>query len=312
MGEGERTLNRALAAIESVGFTRESVATLVATLNQLGILWSERSDAEKAFQLFERARAGYVSFRSTVDESAAAPYPIGSHLVSHLANTGESDSLEVAHTQTLFYLAQVHMMLNDNAQGAKYCGETLLRQLKTRSSASFDPLQWAINAAGMCNFFLGDEAWPQAMHCLQAADAMFSSLDSHPPNSEVYMFCFGAHVADGFYFDFKRNFSVDVPKWRATGRCLSMHCYACRATVFLTMYLRHCPLRLTPPLSRLLPTFPRVFPSCAPPHYTPAHSHSPTSPRRLSTHAPSFTWAKNAHSLLCTTSYLPNQSTCLS
>lgn len=58
-------------------------------------------------------------------------------------------------TKTKYYLAQCYQHLGEKETAAIYCHLTLKKQLKCRDFLSFfDPIDWAVNAATLGQFFL--------------------------------------------------------------------------------------------------------------------------------------------------------------
>lgn len=83
--------------------------------------------------------------------------------------------LEVTHTLTLFFLAQVfgHMKKRDLA--AIYCHLCLNRQLKQRQD--FQRTEWVTNAIGLSFYYSGRKLFQQAHHCLLAAQSFIDEKD---------------------------------------------------------------------------------------------------------------------------------------
>ncbi|KAF5900712.1 KIF1-binding protein, partial [Clarias magur] len=76
---------------------------------------------------------------------------------------------EMAYTHTLYYLAQVYKNLGQYERAGQYCHSTLQRQLKY---SQFLPLEWAINAATLSQYYITKTRYMEARHCLAAANVI--------------------------------------------------------------------------------------------------------------------------------------------
>lgn len=70
---------------------------------------------------------------------------------SLLALPFSPNRFEMAYTHTLYYLAQVYKNLDEYEKAARYCHITLQRQLQFDQ---FVPLEWAINAATLSQYYI--------------------------------------------------------------------------------------------------------------------------------------------------------------
>ena len=93
-----------------------------------------------------------------------------------------SSHFEDAYTHTMYYLAQVYGKLGEKAKSAEYCHTTLQRQL---DCMTYKPLEWALNAATLSQFYIGEENFPLARHCLAAASFIIKEAGDPKPLSSV-------------------------------------------------------------------------------------------------------------------------------
>ncbi|OQS03770.1 hypothetical protein THRCLA_03937 [Thraustotheca clavata] len=133
IGNVESVVN-ALPKIYVPGNVNVNVADVVDVLQQLGMLWVERSLPLKA-----------LCFLTAAED-------IG------------RDERDV-HTHTLFYLAQVYTQLNQSKIAAGYCQQTLQRQLESNQTL---PSDWSKNCLGLSAFYIASNQLHHAMECVFA------------------------------------------------------------------------------------------------------------------------------------------------
>lgn len=153
-----------------------SVALAISCHNQLGILWSHRNVFSTARRHLDRANVIYEEYQK---QNANSPRTI--HSLFSACTEGEPDensgtaALEKLHTLTFYYLAQVFGHLGMPEKSAWYCHSTLQRQL---ASKDYDPVEWAINAATLSQFYQGKEKFRTARHLLASASKVLSSHEA--------------------------------------------------------------------------------------------------------------------------------------
>ncbi|OQR80372.1 KIF1-binding protein-like [Tropilaelaps mercedesae] len=150
----------------------------LSVLNQLAIIDSSRSQLEEALQKLKTSEEIYNSLSARF--KTEADFDAGTHHLGYLLG---KESLprcfkyslwtEEEGTKTKYYLAQCYQHLGEKETAAMYCHLTLKKQLKFRDFLSFfDPVDWAINAATLSQFFLYRGNFPFALHLLACADHM--------------------------------------------------------------------------------------------------------------------------------------------
>ncbi|XP_062467663.1 KIF-binding protein isoform X2 [Pezoporus occidentalis] len=88
-----------------------------------------------------------------------------------------SKRFEKAYTHTLYYLAQVYQHLEMIEKAAQYCHTTLKRQLEY---CGYHPVEWALNAATLSQYYLSKQCFMESRHCLAAASVVFSQAGQVP------------------------------------------------------------------------------------------------------------------------------------
>lgn len=134
-------------------------------LNQLGILWSNRSHPLRALSYLLTCKDLCESAPSTADDQANA-------------------AIASVRTHAHFYLAQVFGTLGFPDESAKYCLSTLELQLKTCVANASEPGafdgagEWVKNCLRLVEYYLDSENLKDAATCLAASYYM---LNQQPP-----------------------------------------------------------------------------------------------------------------------------------
>ncbi|XP_063923241.1 KIF-binding protein isoform X1 [Zophobas morio] len=164
LSEGENSLQNCHDTIRDFFNNPQVVMITLNMYNQFGILWSQR-EPEKAKNYLHKAEQLYHKFKSS-DNVAV---DISTLFCSNLETQNEENAkqnFEKIHTFTLYYLAQIYGVLKDALKSAIYCHITLQRQL---DSGDYDPIDWALNAATLSQFFMEKNGFKQARHHLAAS-----------------------------------------------------------------------------------------------------------------------------------------------
>lgn len=172
---GEELLQACIREVEGLASKVRTASLSLEAYNQLGILWGNWGEHQKALEYLLKAKAVYESH-------IVLPPPITSS--QWLAGREESEQqrekeFEALHTHTLFYLAQVFGHLDQAKQSALYCQQTLRRQVE---SQDYDALEWSVSCATLSQYYLNAEDYQQARHCLAAASHV---LQKFSDGSEV-------------------------------------------------------------------------------------------------------------------------------
>lgn len=159
----------------------------VAALNQLGIVHVRRGDSSRALDYLKRAEGIYSKVSSSTEQNAKiadfkdhfVPDDPAKEVEASQDGTSKSQNFELAHTHTLYYLAQVYESLGENAKAAMYCHSTLKKELALEQ---FDSIDWAINAATLSQFFIARGDFNAGRHLLACSrhvlDRYAKKLDS--------------------------------------------------------------------------------------------------------------------------------------
>ncbi|MEE6488135.1 hypothetical protein FKM82_015139 [Ascaphus truei] len=113
-------------------------------------------------------------------EIGKPPTDLDEHFSSEeqkLTEQERSKRFEKVYTHTLYYLAQVYKHLKQYEKAAQYCHTTLQRQIEYDG---YNPVEWAINAATLSQYYLPKQCYMESRHCLAAANVVLSKAGDVP------------------------------------------------------------------------------------------------------------------------------------
>jgi len=170
----EKNFETCLATIKDHEGEPGKILTSLGVLNRLGLMWSDRGETAVARDYLLRAEQLYNTYKQ---ENATNPPVVVSDLLSAQTREPEkaADMMEKLHTHTLFYLGQVYQLLEEPDKSAACFYSTLNRQL---NSNDFDPVDWALNAATLAQYFLANDNFMNARHHLACATVVLNKHES--------------------------------------------------------------------------------------------------------------------------------------
>ncbi len=181
LSQGEEILELCLRILDGIPNKVRTASVSIQALNQLGVLWGNRNEQQKALEFLLKAKAVYESH-------ICLPAPITDSqwlLGEDVSEWEREKAFENNHTLTLFYLAQVYGNLKKPKLSAQYCQTTLSRQLETRN---YDAIEWSLNCATISQYYMSAQNFPQSRHCLAAASYVlqqFKMENCIPSTSEA-------------------------------------------------------------------------------------------------------------------------------
>ena len=180
LSTGEERLAKCVEALEKHRLNGLASTTLQNALNQLGILWASRRRPTQALSYLEKAQSLYKDFKHEVGNSPSMPdemcAPVNEEDSTIMKKREEA--FESTYTHTLYYLAQVYEKLDESEKAAQHCHVTLYRQLE---SMKYEPVDWALNAATLSQYYINVENFTMARHCLASASTIIKEV----PETEV-------------------------------------------------------------------------------------------------------------------------------
>lgn len=171
---------KALILLDDIKMEPEVVICYVDTLNQLGIYWSKLQDNERSKQHLIKAEETANKFKE-LGQNPLTVFDIFGSSDEVEKGKGE-ESLEKTRTLTFFYLAQVFGTAGDLETSAKYCHSTLKRQLEL---SDYEPVEWALNAATLSQYYFGKNMLRQSRHLLAAATYMLGNYAEELEKKEM-------------------------------------------------------------------------------------------------------------------------------
>uniref|UniRef100_A0A8C5XPA4 KIF-binding protein n=1 Tax=Microcebus murinus TaxID=30608 RepID=A0A8C5XPA4_MICMU len=170
LSAGEEHLVKCLRLLRRYRLSHDCVSLYIQAQNNLGILWSEREEIETAQAYLESSEALYNQY---MKEIGSPPLDPTEHFLPEeekLTEQERSKRFEKVYTHNLYYLAQVYQHMEMFEKAAHYCHSTLKRQLEHNA---YHPIEWAINAATLSQFYINKLCFMEARHCLSAANVIF-------------------------------------------------------------------------------------------------------------------------------------------
>ncbi|KAJ8359922.1 hypothetical protein SKAU_G00164470 [Synaphobranchus kaupii] len=166
LSAGEEHLMNCIKLLDKCSVSQENVSVFIQARNQLGILWAGRDEIEKAQGFLETAESMYVRYMKEVGQPPMDLTDFFMVEEEALSQQERAKRFEMAYTHTLYYLAQVYKNLEQYERAGRYCHSTLQRQLQFNH---FVPMEWAINAATLSQYYITKSCFMEGRHCLAAA-----------------------------------------------------------------------------------------------------------------------------------------------
>lgn len=161
---GEKHLEKCKEIIEKHQEKPEIIMITLNMYNQFGILWSQREPEKSKFYL-EKAEQLYLKYKDKSETPVDISDIFQANIETYDAEVALKN-LEKIHTFTLYYLAQIFGAMKEALKSSIYCHITLQRQLQM---FDYDPIDWALNAATLSQFFMEKNGFKQARHHLAAS-----------------------------------------------------------------------------------------------------------------------------------------------
>ncbi|TKS69999.1 KIF1-binding protein -like protein [Collichthys lucidus] len=184
LSAGEEHLMNCMKQLARCRVTSENVSLFIHVRNQLGILWAGRDETETAQGFLETAESIYQRYMKEVWSDGSPPTDMTEYFTSEEklpTHQERTKRFELAYTHTMYYLAQVYKNLGETERAATYCHTTLQRQLQLNQ---FSPMEWALNAATLSQYYITKGRYMEGRHCLSAA-TVISGLAGEVPSEAV-------------------------------------------------------------------------------------------------------------------------------
>ncbi|XP_059213595.1 KIF-binding protein [Centropristis striata] len=178
LSAGQEHLMNCMKLLERCSVSSENVSLFIHVRNQLGILWAGWDETETAQGFLETAESIYQRY---MKEDGSPPTDMTEYFTTEenlLTHQERTKRFELAYTHSMYYLAQVYKNLGETERAATYCHSTLQRQLKLNQ---FSPMEWALNAATLSQYYITKGRYMEGRHCLSAA-TFISGLAGEVPS----------------------------------------------------------------------------------------------------------------------------------
>nr|XP_020445659.1 KIF1-binding protein [Monopterus albus] len=178
LSAGQEHMMNCVKLLERCRVSSENVSLFIHVRNQLGILWAGRDETETAQGFLETAESLYQRY---MKEDGSPPTDMTEYFTTEenlLTHQERTKRFELAYTHTMYYLAQVYKNLGQTEHAATYCHCTLQRQLQLNQ---FSPMEWALNAATLSQYYITKGRYMEGRHCLSAA-TVISGLAGEVPS----------------------------------------------------------------------------------------------------------------------------------
>lgn len=178
--KGESYLQECLDLIKERKLEPQAVIPYVGAKIELGIVYANRTEYKKAYDMLLEAETTYNEFMKTKQNPMAITDVFGT--AEEVEQGKGLAELESLYTLCTFYMAQVYGHLGELEKSAQYCHHTLRRQVEAKT---YEPIDFALNSATLSQYFIGQNMFKQARHHLAAATLVMSEYEANmltPPN----------------------------------------------------------------------------------------------------------------------------------
>ena len=177
---GENYLNECMDLVKERKMEPQAIIPYVGALNELGIVYANRSEYKKAYDYLAESEKVYKEFKSTAKDALAITDVFGT--AEEVEDGKGPKELESLYTLCTFYMAQVYGHLGELEKSAQYCHLTLRRQMEAKS---YEAIDFALNSATLSQYFIGQNMFKQARHHLAAATLVMAEHEEQmltPPD----------------------------------------------------------------------------------------------------------------------------------
>lgn len=170
---GEKFLMECLDLVKERKMEPVAAIPYVGAMNELGIVYANRSEYKKAYEYLVDSEKAYKDFKAASKTALAITDVFGTE---EEIEVGKGDQeLESLYTLCTFYMAQVYGHLGELDKSAQYCHLTLRRQMEAKS---YEAIDFALNSATLSQYFIGQNMFKQARHHLAAATLVMAEHEA--------------------------------------------------------------------------------------------------------------------------------------
>lgn len=174
---GEKLLQSCIKILcddPSISMHKDAVSIVISAHMEIGIINSNRyQNAEQALSSLNKVESIYHEYKQAAGMAPLAVDELLRPTEEVFDDAKRNSKFERIFTHTLFYLAQVHKQLGQYDLSASYCQKTLTKQIQ---DGEYEPSEWAINAAGLSQYFITKNMFQEAKHCLCCANVIVEEV----------------------------------------------------------------------------------------------------------------------------------------
>ncbi|KAG8191632.1 hypothetical protein JTE90_012349 [Oedothorax gibbosus] len=160
---GGHLLETCLEEIKDVKQKPECCVLALSTLNQLGVLWSERGETEKALSFLLESETLYTEYKNS---NKTCPLVLDDIFLHENSEGSGWVEFEKRFTYTTYFLAQVYSHMDEIEKAAYYCRETLRRQ---KESGDYETLEWVRNCFTLSQLYTQKKLYQESRHLMSCA-----------------------------------------------------------------------------------------------------------------------------------------------
>uniref|UniRef100_A0A3P9H1P1 KIF-binding protein n=1 Tax=Oryzias latipes TaxID=8090 RepID=A0A3P9H1P1_ORYLA len=188
LSAGQEHLMNCMKHLGKCRVSSENVSLFIHVRNQLGILWAGRDETEKSQGFLETAESIYQRY---MKENGSPPTDMTEYFCSE-----ENQLTHQERTKNYSYrTCPCCRISGENERAANYCYSTLQRQLQLNQ---FNPMEWALNAATLSQYYITKGQYMEGRHCLAAATVISGLAGEVPSEAAAQESMFSCqHSTDG-------------------------------------------------------------------------------------------------------------------
>lgn len=169
---GEKYLKECLELVDPYKLKKEAIIAYIGASNEMGIVECNRGNHKEALEHLKRSEDIYEQFQYLADSPMAITDLFGPP--EEIEKGKGPKEITKMYTLCTYYMAQVLGHLGELEKSAQYCNFTLRRQME---SDDYDPIDWALNAATLSQYYINPNQFTEARHHLSAATLIMTEYE---------------------------------------------------------------------------------------------------------------------------------------
>lgn len=207
---GEKYLKECLDLVDPHKLKKEAIIAYIGASNEMGIVECNRGNHKEALEHLKRSEDVYEQFQYLADSPMAITDLFGPP--EEVEKDKGPKEMTKMYTLCTYYMAQVLGHLGELEKSAQYCNLTLRRQLE---SDDYDPIDWALNAATLSQYYISPNLFTEARHHLAAATLIMTEFEDKMITDEMAL-----DVKEAVKENFQHRFADVARCWAKYGLAL--------------------------------------------------------------------------------------------